>query len=241
MKPKKYPKADLNRKSGLFFVIGLTLVLMLTYYALEMKSYDTGIQEVIISHLNEPDLQEDAPMTQTFNLPPPPAPPIAPVIIEVVEDVEEIEETVIQSSETDQEAEVEVPAIAVDDVEVEEVEEDITVPFAVIEDVPIFPGCEKGTKEEKRSCFQQNVQDHVKKNFKYPPIAIEMGIQGKVYVQFVIDAKGHIEDIRTRGPDILLEQEAERIITRLPKMTPGMQRGRPVKVPYSIPINFKLM
>jgi protein TonB len=131
--------------------------------------------------------------------------------------------------------------ITVDAIQVEEVEEEITVPFAVIEDVPVYPGCEKGTKEEKRACFQQKVQEHVVRNFRYPTSAQEMGIQGKVYVQFVIDAQGHITQIRTRGPDRLLEKEAERIIASLPRMIPGKQRGRPVKVPYSIPINFKLM
>jgi len=189
----------------------------------------------------EPDLKEEVPVTENIKLPPPVAPPVAPAIIEVVEDTEEIEETVIQSFETNQETTIDAPIIAVDEVVVEEEEEEITVSFAVIEDVPVFPGCEQGTKDEKRACFQQKLQEHVKKNFKYPPIAVEMGIQGKVYVQFIIDAEGHITHIKTRGPDKLLEKEAERIIASLPQMTPGKQRGRAVKVPYSIPVNFKLM
>ena len=172
---------------------------------------------------------------------PPPAPPTAPILIEVVEDTEEIEETVIQSTETDQEAEVVAAIISVDEVEVGEMEEEITVPFAVIEDIPVFPGCEQSTDLEKRACFQQKIQEHVKKNFRYPDIAVELGTQGKVYVQFIIDTKGFVTNIRTRGPDKLLEKEAERIIGLLPQMTPGKQRGRAVKVPYSIPVNFKLM
>ena len=72
-------------------------------------------------------------------------------------------------------------------------------------------------------------------------MAVEMGIEGKVYVQFVIDTDGRVTQIRTRGPDKLLEAEAERIISALPRMAPGKQRGRAVKVPYSIPINFRLM
>jgi protein TonB len=131
--------------------------------------------------------------------------------------------------------------LTVEEVEVAEIEEEVTVPFAVIEDVPVFPGCEEGTEEEKRACFQQKVQEHVRKHFRYPEIAVEMGIQGRVHVQFMIDVNGYITDIRSRGPDKLLEQEAERIIASLPRMTPGMQRGRAVKVPYSIPVNFKLM
>lgn len=241
MKPKKNPKADLNRDSGLFFVIGLTIVLFITWRALEYKSYDSTTEAVIIAHMAKPDLDEEVPVTENLKLPPPDAPPVAPAIIEIVEDAEEIEESVILSTETDQDATIDAPIVAVDDIVVDEVEEDITVPFAVIEDVPIFPGCEKGTRDEQRACFQQKIQEHVIKNFKYPQIAVEMGVQGKVYVQFIIDAEGQITNIRTRGPDQLLEKEARRIIASLPQMTPGKQRGRAVKVPYSIPVNFKLM
>ncbi|MFS4467861.1 energy transducer TonB [Maribacter sp. 2210JD10-5] len=239
MQPKKNPKADLNRDSGLFFVIGLTIVLFVTWRALEYKSYDTTLEETVIAHIEVPDLEE-APITERLTAPPPP-PPAAATVIEVVEDTDEIEETVILSTETDQEAEIEAPVIEVSDIIVEEYEEEVTVPFAVIEDIPVFPGCEKGSNEEKRACFQAKIQEHIKKNFNYPPIALEMGIQGKVYVQFMIDTKGRIANIRTRGPDKLLEKEAQRIIALLPQMTPGRQRGRAVKVPYSIPVNFKLM
>ncbi len=241
MKPKKNPKADLNRDSGLFFVIGLTIVLFITWRALEYKSYDNTTEAIIIAHMAEPDLDEEVPLIENIKLPPPVAPPVAPAVIEIVEDAEEIEESVILSTETDQNATVDAPIIAVDDIVFDEVEEDITIPFAVIEDVPIFPGCEKGTKDQQRACFQRKVQEHVVKNFKYPPIAVEMGIQGKVYVQFIIDEKGYITNIKTRGPDKLLEKEAQRIIASLPQMMPGKQRGRAVKVPYSIPVSFKLM
>ena len=118
--------------------------------------------------------------------------------------------------------------------------EDIDVPFAVIEDVPIFPGCERVNKSERRNCFQEQMNKHIKRNFRYPEIAQEMGIQGRVYVNFIISKNGNITNIRMRGPDKNLEKEAERIIARLPRMTPGKQRGRPVRVPFSIPITFRL-
>ena len=148
-------------------------------------------------------------------------------------DEEEIEETIIESTETDQEE-------IVEEVEVMEEDLDIDVPFAIIEDVPLFPGCERVPKSQRRSCFQTNIQKHINKNFRYPEIAQEMGIQGRVFVQFVIDKDGSIVGIRTRGPDKNLEKEAQRIIGKLPTMTPGKQRGRPVRVPFSIPITFKL-
>jgi len=240
MKCKKYPKADLNKDSGLFFVIGLTLVLLITWRALEYKSYDTSLSDVVIAHMIDPDFKEDIPITETLKLPPPP-PPTAPTIIEVIEDVEEIEETFIQSTETNQEAEINAPILSVDDINTDEGEEELTIPFAVIEDVPVFPGCENVTKAEKRACFEQKIQAHVVKNFKYPEISVEMGIQGKVYVQFIINVDGKITNIKSRGPDQLLEKEAERIIAALPQMTPGKQRGMPVKVPFSIPVTFKLL
>lgn len=230
----------MNRDSGLFFVIGLALVLFIVWRVLEFKSYDTPKQVVIALQVIS-DLDEEVPITEKMKTPPPPAPPAAPEIIEVVEDVSEIEETIIQSTEINQETIIDAPVVSVDEVVVEEEEEEITVPFAVIEDIPVFPGCEQGTNEEKRACFQKKMQEHIAKNFKYPPIALEMGVTGKVYVQFVIDLDGRITNIRTRGPDKLLEMEAERIISSLPTMIPGKQRGRAVKVPYSIPITFQLM
>ncbi|TAI47313.1 energy transducer TonB [Flagellimonas allohymeniacidonis] len=240
MEPKKYPKANLNRSSSLFFVIGLAVTLFLTWIALEYKSDEKEIK-IEISHREVQDLREDVPITEIIRAEPPPPPPSAPSVIEVIEDENEIEETVIKSTEVSQETVVDDPIIAVEDVDVDEVEEEITVPFAVIENIPVFPGCENGTDEEKRACFQKKVQEHVRDNFKYPDLALEMGIQGKVFVQFIIDSKGHVTQIRTRGPDRLLEKEAKRIIASLPQMTPGKQRGKSVNMPYSIPINFKLL
>ncbi|QLG44544.1 energy transducer TonB [Costertonia aggregata] len=233
MELKKNPKADLRRNSSLYFVIGLAVVMALIYGALEWKTYDDN-NDYDISLNVEDQLDEEVPMTEQIKTPPPPPPPAAPEVIEVVEDEEEVEETVIESTETSQEDEV----MEVEDVEVEEVEEDVDVPFAVIEDVPVFPGCESASN--KRACFQEMMNKHIRKNFRYPEIAQEMGVQGRVSVMFVIQKDGSIGGVRMRGPDKNLEKEAARIISKLPKMTPGKQRGRAVRVPFSIPINFKL-
>ena len=233
MKPKKNPKADVGRNSNLYFVIGLMLVMFFVWRGLEWKKYDQSNDYDIALNV-EDSLDEEVPMTEQIKTPPPPPPPAAPEVIEVVEDEEEVEETVIESTETSQEEEV----IEVEDVEVEEIDEDITVPFAVIEDVPVFPGCEGASN--KKQCFQEMMQKHIRKNFRYPEIAQEMGIQGRVAIMFTIQKDGSIGNIRMRGPDKNLEKEAMRIIQKLPKMTPGKQRGRAVKVPFSIPINFKL-
>ncbi|MFD2100820.1 energy transducer TonB [Flagellimonas iocasae] len=233
MEPKKNPKADVGRNSSLYFVVGLAAVLALVYGAMEWKKYDKANDYDIALNV-EDQLDEEVPMTEQIKTPPPPPPPAAPEVIEVVEDEEEVEETVIESTETSQEEEV----VEIEEVVVEEVEEDISVPFAVIEDVPVFPGCEGAS--DKKACFQEMMQKHIRKNFQYPEIAQEMGVQGRVNVIFVIQKDGSIGNIRMRGPDKNLEAEALRIIQKLPKMTPGKQRGRAVKVPFSIPITFKL-
>ena len=233
MQLKKNPEADLNKNRNLYFVIGLTFVLGITWGAVEYKTYERKFDLSNVNMLE--DDEEDIPITEQLKTPPPPPPPPppAPEVIEIVEDEEEVEETVIESTESDEE-------MIIEDIVVEDDFEDIDVPFAVIEDVPIFPGCESVAKSQRRACFQEQMNKHIRKNFRYPDIAQEMGIQGRVYVNFIISKDGSITNIRMRGPDKNLENEAARIIGRLPKMTPGKQRGRAVRVPFSIPITFRL-
>ena len=128
----------------------------------------------------------------------------------------------------------------VEEVEVMEEELDIDVPFAIIEDVPLYPGCENVPKSQRRKCFQDKIEKHIIDNLKYPKIAEEFGIQGRVFCQFIFEKDGSVSGIRTRGPDKNLEEEANRIISLLPKMIPGKQRGKPARVTYSIPIIFSL-
>tara|TARA_B100001564_G_scaffold323100_1_gene302921 strand:+ start:336 stop:1040 length:705 start_codon:yes stop_codon:yes gene_type:complete len=233
MQLKKNPEADLNKNRNLYFVIGLTFVLGVTWGAVEYKTYERKFDLSNVNMLE--DDEEDIPITEQLKTPPPPPPPPppAPEVIEIVEDEEEVEETVIESTESDED-------LIIEDIVVEDDFEDIDVPFAVIEDVPIFPGCESVAKSQRRACFQEQMNKHIRKNFRYPDIAQEMGIQGRVYVNFIISKDGSITNIRMRGPDKNLENEAARIIGRLPKMTPGKQRGRAVRVPFSIPITFRL-
>lgn len=114
------------------------------------------------------------------------------------------------------------------------------IPFTVIEEAPIFPGCEDVERRERINCFQTKITDHIINHFRYPKEALNKKIQGRVIVLFIINKEGEIEKISTKGPHPLLENEAFRIISRLPKMKPGMQKGKPVKVKYAIPITFKL-
>ena len=238
MEPKKNPKADVSRNGSLYFAIGLALMLFVTYSAINYKSYDKDAIDIGQLNLDE-ELEEEIPITEQIQTPPPPPPPpAAPEVIEVVEDEEEIEETVIESTETDQEEEI----IEVEEVEVEEEEEDIEVPFAVIENVPVFPGCESGNNAAKKACMSEKIQKFVNKKFN-TDLAGDLGLTGKqrIIVAFKIDKNGNIIGVRARAPHPKLAQEAERVVKLLPKMKPGKQRGKAVIVPYSLPILFQVM
>ena len=232
MELKKHPKKDLNRNSGIYFAAGLFLVLILTYVALEWKSFYNN--EYDIAQQMEEDLREDVPLVTFITPPPPPPPPLAPPIIEIIENEAEEPESIIQSTESNEETKV----IEVDEVEFVQVDEEVNVIWNTIEEVPVFPGCEK--ENDKRACFQKMINKHISKVFRYPKIAQEMGVEGKVFTQFTINKDGSIGNILLRGPDKYLEKEAQRIISKLPKMKPGKQRERNVKVAFSVPITFKL-
>ncbi|OYX28837.1 MAG: energy transducer TonB [Flavobacteriales bacterium 32-35-8] len=237
MQVKKNPEVEIGRNSSLYFAIGLNIMLFFTWQALEYKTYDKEAIDIGILDL-EKEVEEEIPITNINTPPPPPPPAVVTEALQIVEDVEDIEETVIESTETNQNDRIAEPVVAVRDVAVKEIEEEVEVPFAIIEEVPVFPGCENLSKAQKRACFEQKIQAHVVKNFQYPQVALELGIHGRVSVIFTIDKDGSITKIRTRGPDKVLENEAVRIISTLPKMIPGKQRGKPVPVPFSLPINF---
>ena len=236
MEPKKNPKADLSKRSMLFFQLGMILMLFLSWQGIEWKTYDRSLA---IDTLNVGDeLDEEIPITQTVTPPPPPPPPPpAPEVIEVVEDEKEVEETIIESTETDQEEEI------MEIAEIEVFEEEIDdVPFAVIENVPIYPGCEKKKNNaEKKKCMSEKVQKFVQKKFN-TDLAGDLGLSGRqrINVIFKIDKRGNVVGVRSRAPHPRLEKEAARVINMLPKMKPGRQRGKAVVVPYSLPITFQV-
>jgi protein TonB len=237
MEPKKNLKADVSRNGSVYFAVGLLLMLFVTYQSINYKSYDRSA--IDIGQLDvEEELDEEIPITEQIQTPPPPPPPpAAPEVIEIVEDEEEIEETVIESTETDQEEEI----IEVEEVEVEEVEEDIEVPFAVIENVPVYPGCEKGNNDAKKKCMSDKITKFVQKKFN-TDLAGDLGLTGRqrINVIFKIDRNGNVTGVRSRAPHPRLEKEAARVINLLPKMKPGKQRGKAVIVPYSLPIVFQV-
>lgn len=238
MEPKKNSNVDPKRNSALYFQLGLAAIAILSYLAIELKTYEKDLSG-LTKEVDNSFLDEDVPVTMQLNTPPPPPPPppAAPEVIKIVEDKKEIKEVEIQSTETNQKEEVvkaEKVVVAVEE------DEEIDVPFAIIEDVPLFPGCESVAKDKRKDCFQEKIQAHIKKNFTYPDAAIDAGHQGKVFVSFIIEKDGSVSIANMRAPYPTLEKEARRIMTKLPKMTPGKQRGKPVRMTMSIPITFKL-
>jgi len=238
MKLKKNPQSDMSRRSMIFFQLGMVLMLFITWRAIENKTYEKSDISQDMLEVSD-DLEEDIPITEQLTPPPPPPPPPpAPEVIEVIEDEAEIEETVIESAEVDVEEEI---------VEIEEIEEDVEeeiadVPFAVIENVPIYPGCEKKkSNAEKKKCMSEKVQKFVVKKFN-TELAGELGLEGRqrINVQFKIDRSGNVVNVRARAPHPKLEKEAIKVVSSLPKMIPGKQRGKAVGVLYSLPILFQV-
>ena len=216
MQPKKNPKISLESKKSLFFQIGLAITLLLVLIAFEWKSYEKN--DYNLGSLNLDDMEEEIiPITRQEVKPPPPPPP-PPEVIEIVEDEVEIENEVeIEDTETDEDEIIEIE------------EEDDEEFFMVVENMPEFPGGDLG------------LMKFIQKNVKYPAIAKEYNITGKVYVSFIVDKAGSVTNVKiVRGVDKNLDAEALRVVSALPKYKPGKQRGKPVRVMFTIPINFTL-
>ena len=239
MEIKKNPKSNLENYSKLFMQLGLVLALFVTYVAIENKTYDKEYGDLgmanMASEIEEETIEiQPEPPKPPQNTPPPPA----PEKIEIVEDEKEVEETIIESTETD-----ESEAVEVEEIEEAEEEEEVVedVPFSIIEDVPVFPGC-SGTKAQKKACLNKKMRRHVQRYFD-AELANELGLapgKKKIYLVFKIGKTGNIEQINARAPHPRLKKEAIRIAKKLPKMLPGKQRGRPVRVGYTLPITFNV-
>ena len=242
MEIKKNPKQKLENYSKIFLQIGLVLTLFITFTLIEHKTYEKNDIGSLGQANMIDDMKEDIPIIEIQEIKAPPKNTPPPVVeqIKVVEDEQEIEETIIESTETDESEGVVIDTDDIVEVEEEEVvEEDI--PFILIENVPVYPGC-KGNNKKLKKCFTKKVTQYFGKKFD-TNLANELGFRPgkkKLFVVFTINKKGGISNVKARGPHPRLEKEVVKIIGSLPKMTPGKQRGRPVGVSYSIPITFEV-
>ena len=227
MEVKKSPKADLENKKTSNLLVGAILTLAVLFVGFEWSerdkkvTTDTGIQEVLFEEEIIPITEQEQPK----QAPPPPEAPKVEEVLEIMDNDTEVEESTIQASD-DTQAAVEVKYTPVE-VEEEEVEEQQI--FQVVEEMPEFPG---GMGE----CMK-----FLGKNIKYPTISQENGVQGRVIVQFVVNRDGSIVDpVVVRGVDPYLDKEALRVIATMPKWKPGKQRGKAVRVKYTVPVMFRL-
>lgn len=231
MEVKKSPKADLEKGKSTWLLLGYVMVLAFMFIAIEWSTRDVEIDKNQIVQVAEFE-EEIMPITEQDNTPPPPPPPPAEVppqveeIINIVDNEEEVADVDIASSE-DTGQKVEIKAFVPQEIIEEEPEEEEI--FMVAETMPEFPG---GMAE---------LMKFLSKNIKYPTIAQENGIQGRVTVTFVVNRDGSIVDPQViRGVDPSLDKEAIRVITAMPKWKAGEQRGKKVRVKYTVPVTFRL-
>lgn len=228
MEVKKSPKADLEKGKTMGILMGMIVGLAVLFVGFEWSDreitivQDQGVADIIA--------EEEVEITRPEDTPPPPPPPPAPAVAEVltvVEDDVKLDDVEIVSSEDDAaSAQVEAytpPAV------VKEEEESSQQIFTVVETKPEFPG------------GQGALLQYLAKSIKYPVIAQENGIQGRVSCSFVVNKDGSIVDAEViRGVDPSLDKEALRVINSMPKWSPGKQRGKPVRVKYTVPVTFRL-
>lgn len=224
MQIKKSQHASLEDKKIIYVLMGFVFVLSLCYVALEWTEQEVTKYEVMDDEFL---FEEEVEIQQTTQETPPPPPPPAVQEVEVLNVVEDNVET--ESIEINTEDDKEEVVIAAP-VEAPEEEEEEEVIFVVVETMPEFPG------------GQQALFKYLGDNVKYPVIAQENGIQGRVICQFVVNKDGSIVDIEVvrSGGDPSLDKEAVRVIKSMPKWKPGKQRGKPVRVKFTLPVNFKL-
>lgn len=230
MELKKSPKADLESKKGVYFQLGLVFALALVFAAFEWKSYDSvassGMGGAKMMDIPEELIQ----ITQQNTPPPPPAPAPPSLVINIVDNNAQINDDIVINAEADENTQVEeykAPVAVAKVVEEEAVEEQQI--FMVVENAPAFPG-----GDEARMKF-------LVENIKYPQMARESGIQGTVYVTFVVERSGSVTDVKIlRGIGGGCDEEAIRVVQSMPKWAPGKQRGKPVRVQFNMPIKFTL-
>ena len=231
MEIKKSPKANLENKKLLFKEIGLVIALGLTLLAFNWSTSEKAVSTLEADQQVEVE-EEIVPITNDTPPPPPEtsvAEPAMSDIIDVVDDDIKVDTKII-INEDDKNQGVEIKEyVQAAEIAEEVVEEDV-IPFAIVEDKPMFQG--KDANEFTKWVYN---------NIVYPEIAKENGVQGRVTLQFEIGKDGTVTNVKVlRGVDSSLDKEAVRVVSNSPKWTPGKQRGKAVKVKYNFPVTFQL-
>lgn len=227
MELKKSDKANLEKRKGLFFQIGLVIALGAVLLAFEWRQRpETTDESGAVAQVTVEE--EIAQVTRPPEVKPPPPPPKITEVLNLVEDNVKLDDNI----DLDVESNDNLALSSIEYVDAKPAEEEVAeeTPFVMVEDMPLFQG---GSSDTFRAW--------IAKNLKYPEIAAENGISGRVYIQFCVNSKGEIVDVVVlRGVDPALDKEAMRVVKTSPKWTPGKQRGRAVKVQFTFPVNFVL-
>ena len=228
MELKKNPKADLENRRGLYLEIGLVVILVAALVAFNIKSYDQEQVEVVQRTAID-EVEDVIIQTQQEELPTPP-PPEQPEVTTELNDIEDDAESQNEVDMSSFQRQEEATNIEITPVKIEEEEEeDEQVIFQVVENDPEFPG------------GIEALMKYLQQNIKYPQLARENNITGKVYVTFVVERDGSVTGVRVlRDIGGGCGQEAVRVVKSMPKWTPGKQRGKAVRVQYNLPVNFSL-
>ncbi len=227
METKKSERADLEKGKWTSLLIGFTIALAVMFVALEWTQSQVEDNSELYTAVDVTLNEELVPITmpEKKTVPPPPAAVTKAEIIEIIDDDADIIED-IPASDEDNSDWVDLTPVDVIEIESEPVDD---VPFTVVEDQPEFPG---GTAA---------LYEYLNKNIKYPAICRENNIQGRVVVIFIVNRDGSIvepEVVKSVNP--MLDKEALRVISNMPKWKPGLQRGQPVRVKFTVPVNFRL-
>jgi protein TonB len=225
MEEKKSPKANLENKKLMFIQIGMIISLLIAWMAFEHKSYDKReIDPSLLNRTVEVDEEMVEITKQEEQKPQPVEMPKQTTQLEIVQDDVEVEDIEINAEVDQQEVIEEYVPVEVEEEDVQEQEI-----FQIVEEMPSYPGGEA------------KLMEYVGKNIKYPQIARETGIQGRVFVGFVVEPDGSVSNVKVlRGIGGGCDEEAVRVVKNMPKWKPGKQRGKAVRVSYMLPVNFKL-
>ena len=229
MEIKKSKKASLENKRLLFTEIGLIVALLAVWGAFSYSTKDKKVSDLLDVN-QDIEVEEMVPITEETPPPPPEAPkiPILSDQIDIVDDDIKVDEDMFMNLEDNANMGVEIQDY-VEQVEEEHVEEE-AIPFQLVEKKPTFMGGDANT-------FSKWVNEKL----VYPEIAKENGVQGRVVLQFTVNADGSVSGVKVlRGVDASLDKEAVRVVSQSPKWEPGRQRDRAVKVTYTFPVIFQL-
>jgi protein TonB len=228
METIKSHKADLENKKFIFREIGLIIALIFVFLAFNLKSHDKASIDLEVRNSNN-ITEEIIPITIQEIKQPPPPPATKSVVINIVENTVEIEDDIEIDAEADQETFIQdyTPTFNTEIAEEEIIEEEEI--FVVVESMPSFPG------------GMNKLMEYLQNNLQYPQLAKELNIQGRVFLTFVIEKDGSVTDTKLlRGIGGGCDEEAIRVVNKMPKWIPGSQRNRPVRVQFNLPVNFRL-